>query len=115
MIALRTAANVWHVERRNRNADEIASRAGRVYDKVFLFIASMDRLGRAIGTAHEHYDRAMGQLARGNGNVLWQLEQLKALGAKTNRSLPANLLDGDAAAPELLDDQVDEAEEQAAA
>jgi DNA recombination protein RmuC len=112
MIALRTAANVWHVERRNRNADEIAARAGRVYDKVFLFVGSMDRLGRAIGSAHEHYDRAMGQLARGNGNVLWQLEQLKALGAKTNKSLPASLLDADAPASEA---PADEADEQAAA
>ena len=34
MIALRTVANVWQVERRNRNAEAIALRAGKLYDKL---------------------------------------------------------------------------------
>ena len=97
MIALRTAANVWHVERRNRNAEDIATRAGRIYDKVFGFVASMEKLGGALGSAQDHYERAMGQLSRGKGNVLKQLEDLKRLGANTTKSLPAGLLDeGDA-------------------
>jgi DNA recombination protein RmuC len=96
MIALRTAANVWQVERRNRNAEEIAARAGKIYDKLFGFVESMDGLGKALGTAHRQYDRAMNQLARGNGNVLRQVEHLKTLGAKTNRSMPGNLLDDSA-------------------
>lgn len=93
MIALRTASNVWHVERRNRNAEEIAARAGKIYDKLFGFVESMDGLGKALGTAHRHYDKAMTQLARGNGNVLRQVELLKTLGAKTSRSMPGHLLD----------------------
>jgi DNA recombination protein RmuC len=97
MIALRTAANVWHVERRNRNAEEISRRAGAIYDKVVGFLDSMDGLGKALGTAQRQYDKATGQLSRGPGNVLRQLEQLKALGAKTGKSLPPGLLDdGDA-------------------
>jgi DNA recombination protein RmuC len=93
MIALRTVANVWHVERRNRNAEEIASRAGKIYDKVVGFVESMESLGKALGQTHRHYDRAMNQLARGNGNVLRQLEQLKLLGAKSSKSLAGQLLD----------------------
>jgi DNA recombination protein RmuC len=103
MIALRTAANVWHVERRNRNAEEIASRAGKIYDKVFGFVESMDGLGKALGTAHRHYDKAMNQLSRGNGNVLRQVEQLKALGAKSGKSLPGHLLD-DGEDPAIADE-----------
>lgn len=100
MIALRTAANVWHVERRNRNAEEIATRAGRIYDKVVGFVDSMEGLGKSLGTAQRHHDRAMAQLARGNGNVLRQIEQLKTLGARTSRSLPAEWLDdGEAEEP----------------
>ncbi len=93
MIALRTAANVWHGERRNRNAEEIAARAGKIYDKLLGFVESMDGLGKALGTAHRQYDKAMNQLARGSGNVLRQVEHLKMLGAKTNRSMPGHLLD----------------------
>jgi DNA recombination protein RmuC len=109
MIALRTAANVWHVERRNRNAEDIAARAGRIYDKAFLFVASMDRLGKSLGGAQEHYDRAMGQLSRGNGNVLRQLEQLKALGAKASKSLPGHLLDDGEDAPAFADETAEDA------
>ena len=103
MIALRTAANVWQVERRNRNAEQIADRAGRIYDKVLQFVGSMDRLGRALGGAQEQYDRAMGQLSRGGGNVLRQVETLKQLGARTTKSLPAELLDEEEALAEVQD------------
>jgi DNA recombination protein RmuC len=101
MIALRTAANVWHVEKRNRNAEDISRRAGAIYDKVVGFLDSMDGLGRALGTSQKQFDKAMAQLSRGNGNVLRQLEQLKTLGARTNKTLPAALL-GEAEAEETL-------------
>jgi DNA recombination protein RmuC len=93
MIALRTAANVWHVERRNRNAEEISRRAGAIYDKLAGFLDSMDGLGKSLGTAQQKFDTAMNQLSRGKGNVLRQVEQLKQLGARTAKSLPAGLLD----------------------
>jgi DNA recombination protein RmuC len=102
MIALRTAANVWHVERRNRNAEEIAARAGRIYDKVVGFVSSMERLGKALEAAQDQYGLALGQLSRGKGHVLGQLQQLKALGARTGKSLPGHLLD-DAEDPALAE------------
>lgn len=103
MIALRTAANVWHVERRNRNAEEIAGRAGSIYDKIFAFAANMEKLGNALGSAHDAYDKAIGQLSRGKGNVLRQLEDLKRLGAKTGKSLPLHLVEDDQA-PAITDE-----------
>ncbi len=93
MIALRTAANVWNVERRNRNAEDIAARAGSIYDKMTGFVDSMERLDKALGSARDSYDKAVGQLSRGKGNVLRQLEQLKAMGATTTKSLPGGLLE----------------------
>lgn len=101
MIALRTASNVWQVERRNRNAEAIAERAGRLHDKLADFVRDMEALGSRLGQARDSYDAAMRKLATGNGNVLRQTQQLKELGAKANRALPAHLLDGpdDAAAP----------------
>jgi DNA recombination protein RmuC len=38
MLALKTIANIWDVERRNMNADLIAERAGRLYDKFVGFL-----------------------------------------------------------------------------
>ncbi len=109
MIALRTAANVWNVERRNRNAEDIAARAGSIYDKMVGFTESMERLDKALGGARDQFDKAMGQLSRGKGNALRQLEQLKAMGAKTGKSLPAGMLD-DAAGDGMADLLEDAAE-----
>ena len=43
MMALKTIANVWAVERRNKNAELIADRAGKLYDKVAGFIQSIEK------------------------------------------------------------------------
>ncbi len=93
MIALRTVDNVWQVERRNRNAENIAGRAGRIYDKLVAFIEDMQSLGRHLNQARLGYDQAMGKLSSGRGNLVQQVDQLKSLGAKASKSLPANMLD----------------------
>jgi DNA recombination protein RmuC len=93
MIALRTVANVWQVERRNRNAEAIADRGGRLYDKFVGFVEEMTGLGNRLNQARISYDAAMGKLSTGGGSLLRQVEQLKSLGAKTSKSLPSNLLD----------------------
>jgi len=95
MMALRTIANVWAVERRNRNAEEIAARAGRLYDKVAGFVENMQTVGKRIGQAQDAYEDAFGQLSRGRGNVLSQVETLKTLGARTGKSIGVDFEDAD--------------------
>lgn len=93
MIALRTVANVWQVERRNRNAEAIADRAGRIYDKFVGFLADMEDLGNRLNKARESYDCALGKLSTGRGNLVRQVEQLREMGAKTSKALSQNLLE----------------------
>jgi DNA recombination protein RmuC len=93
MIALRTVANVWQVERRNRNAENIAMRAGRIYDKLVAFIEDMQSLGKRLNQARLCYDQAMGKLSSGRGNLVLQVDQLKSLGARTSKTLPASMVD----------------------
>lgn len=88
MMALRTVANVWQVERRNQNAEQIALRAGRIYDKLAGFLDDMKDLGKRIDQTSASFSSAMGKLASGRGNLISQVEQLKELGAKTSKSLP---------------------------
>lgn len=95
MIALRTVANVWQVERRNRNAEEIAARAGRVYDKFVGFVEDMSDLGMRLKKANDSYENAMGKLSTGRGNILSQIEQLKVMGARASKALPKPLLADD--------------------
>lgn len=92
MIALRTVRNVWQMERRNQNAEQIADRAGKLYDKFVGFVSDMKSLGERLGKARECYDSAWGKLYQGGGNLVRQTEQLKGLGAKTSKALPAELL-----------------------
>ena len=90
MMALKTISNVWDVERRNKNAELIASRAGKLYDKVSGFVQNMDKVGEKLIQAQDSYDVAFGQLSKGRGNVLSQVESLKTLGAKTSKSIGAD-------------------------
>lgn len=88
MTILRTVRNLWDVEKRHQNAEEIASRAGKLYDKVEGFLANMDKIETYLDRAKQSYSDARSQLSEGPGNVLRQVEMLRELGAKTNKQLP---------------------------
>ena len=78
---------VWDVERRNKNAELIADRAGKLYDKVSGFILNMEKVGERLTQAQDSYEVAFNQFSKGRGNVLAQVESLKTLGAKTTKSI----------------------------
>ena len=87
MMALKTIAHVWAVERRNQNAEAIAERAGRIYDKVVGFLDNMKNLGKRLDQAQDAYRDAFGQLSSGHGNLLSHIDRLKKLGARTGKSI----------------------------
>jgi DNA recombination protein RmuC len=93
MIALRTVANVWQVERRNRNAEAIADRAGKLYEKFAGFLGDMGQLGDRLTNVQKSYSNAMNKLQSGPGNLVRQVEQLKELGARTSKSLSLEAID----------------------
>ncbi|HEY8576081.1 MAG TPA: DNA recombination protein RmuC [Devosia sp.] len=101
MTVLRTVRNVWDIEKRHRNADEIAERAGALYEKVAGFLASMDKVGESLDKAQQNYAKAKDQLSSGRGNVVRQVEMLRELGAKTGKTLPAGWDGGAEEAPLL--------------
>lgn len=87
MMALRTVSNFWSFDRRNRNAEEIAKRAGLLYEKVAGFVDAMEGVGKSLAQAQASYSTAMDRLTRGSGNVLSQVDRLKHLGARTAKSI----------------------------
>lgn len=89
MTVLRTVRNVWDIEKRHQNAEEIAARAGALYDKVVGFLSTMDKMGVHIDKAQQSFTDARGQLATGKGSVVRQVEMLRELGAKSAKQLPA--------------------------
>ncbi len=93
MATLRTIQGIWKHERIARNHMAIAERAGALYDKFVGFTEDLGRIGKNVNDAKDSYEKALGKLAEGPGNLLRQVELLKDLGAKTNKSLHPKLLE----------------------
>ena len=87
MLALRTVEHVWAAERRESNAEAIADRAGKLYDKLALFVEAMEEVGRHLAQAQGAHETAMGRLSQGSGNLLGQADKLKKLGARTQKAI----------------------------
>ncbi|MHC9247203.1 DNA recombination protein RmuC [Aeromonas jandaei] len=93
MVALRTIENLWRYERQNQNARQIAERAGRLYEKLRLFVEEMQQMGGSLHKAQESYDKAMGRLVNGRGNLIAQVERFRELGVEVTKSLPEPLVE----------------------
>ena len=93
MMTLRIIDNVWRYEKQNKNAQEIARRAGALYDKLRVVLEDMDQLGRNLDQASRSYDSAYARLAKGRGNLVRQVEQFRELGATVKRSIPQEIVD----------------------
>lgn len=93
LATLRTIASVWKQERQNRNVLEIAREAGLLYDKFVGFLNDMEQLETLLQRASGKHADAMKKLSEGSGNVVRKIEQLKVLGAKTNKSIGDRYLD----------------------
>ena len=93
MMTLRIINNVWRYEKQNRNAQEIARRAGALYDKLRVLVEEMDRLGTQLGTATKTYESVYAKLTTGKGNLVRQVEQFRELGATVKKSMSAKLVD----------------------
>ena len=105
LATLRTVAHVWRLAAQQENAAEIARCGGALYDKFVGFITDLEGVGKSLGDSQRQYDEAMKKLHQGRGNLVRQAEELKTLGAKAGKSLPAPLLekarDGEDEAAEL--------------
>jgi DNA recombination protein RmuC len=89
MTVLRTIRNVWDIEKRHQNAEQIAERAGALYEKVVGFLSTMDKVGANLDRAQQSFADAKGQLSSGKGSVVRQVEMLRELGAKSSKPLPS--------------------------
>lgn len=91
LVTLRTVATIWRQENQNRNALEIARQSGKLYDKFLGFMEDLRKAGVKLGEAQELHAEAYKKLHTGKGNLVTSVEKLKKLGAKTSKSLPAEL------------------------
>ena len=93
LATVRTVASVWQVHKQNTNAQDIARRAGLLYDKFVGFTENLKTLGMRLDQARKSFDDAYSQLATGAGNLVGQTEKLSKLGARHARQLEAGLVE----------------------
>lgn len=93
LATLRVIDSLWRQERQSQNAREIAERAGALYDKFAAFIQDLDEIGTRLQQLDKAYLGARNKLTDGRGNLVGRAEQLKLLGARASKRLPADWLE----------------------
>ncbi|MGK0258692.1 MAG: DNA recombination protein RmuC [Candidatus Azotimanducaceae bacterium] len=93
MMTLRIINNVWRYEKQNRNSQEIAKRAGALYDKLRGLVEDVDTLGKQLKTAEKTYDSVFAKLATGRGNLVRQVEHFRELGAQVKKPMDSKLIE----------------------
>jgi len=93
LATLRTIGGMWRQENQNRNALDIARKSGELHDKFVAFLVDLEAVGSRIEAAREAHAAALNKLQSGRGNIIRKASELKELGAKASKTLPAHLLD----------------------
>jgi len=93
LTTLKLAQNLWRLDQQNRNAVEIADKAGALYDKFVNFVGDLEDVGARIDSSKKSYENAHKKLRSGTGNLIRRVEDLKTLGAKTSKKLEREALD----------------------
>ena len=92
LATLRTVENIWRYEKQNKNAERIAKEAGALHDQFVLMLESLDGLGNQLHKTQEAYAKTRERLATGRGNLIKRVDDIRRLGAKTKKVLPAAAL-----------------------
>ncbi len=93
LATLRTIQNIWRYEQQNRNAEEIAGKAGALYDKFVNFVSDLEDVGNRIASAQSAWEAAHNKLTSGRGNLIKRAEDVRELGARVSKTLPKNLVE----------------------
>jgi DNA recombination protein RmuC len=92
LATLRTIDTMWQNEKQQKNALDIATAAGALYDKFVGLSEDLIKVGTQMDTVQKTYKSSMNKLTEGSGNLVGRIERLKRLGAKTNKSLNEKLV-----------------------
>ncbi len=90
---LKLISDVWKRADQSQNALEIAERGAKLYDKFVLFLENLEKVGKNLDQAKSVYSDAYKQLSSGNDNLILQTQKLKALGIKSKKEIPHNIVE----------------------
>ncbi len=90
---LKLMYQLWTRDKQTKNALAIAEETGKLYDKLCGFVKDLQDVGSSLSKAQEKYDEAYSKLSTGRGNLIKKAEDIKALGIKTAKQLPAEVVE----------------------
>lgn len=93
LATLKTVASIWKQEQQTKNAIDIATKAGQLYDKFVGFVSDLQKVGDSLDKSQKAYGEAMGKLSTGSGNLVNRVEALRKLGAKATKEIDSKLLE----------------------
>lgn len=93
LYVIRIINVLWQQELQARSVKEVMDRGTALYEKFVGFVIDLEAVGKGLNNADQAYSNAMKKLSEGPGNLVRQVEMLKKLGIRTNKSLPKTVLD----------------------
>ena len=91
ITSLKLIVDLWKREHQNRNAQEIADRGAKMYDKFVGFVENLNEIGTQLDQAKAAYNKSLNQLSTGSGNLVSQAVKLANLGIKNKKQLNKDL------------------------
>jgi DNA recombination protein RmuC len=95
IAAMKLVYDLWKREGINQNAQEVAEKAVKIYEKLAAFVEDFEKIGTQLEKATATYKDAQKKLHTGRGNVISQASQMKqqVQHNKPVRELPSYLVD----------------------
>ena len=84
---LRTVANLWMMERSNKEAREISEKAGDIFNQVCEVAIRLQKLGGSLGAAANHYNDTLTSIA-GRQGLHGKVERFSQLSSKISKTMP---------------------------
>ena len=91
MVVLRLIFLTWQNTRQEKHYEAILKAAAGIYEKYTTFAESYVTLGNQITTLRNTYEKGVGQLREGRGNLSSRLESLLQYGVTTTKRLPQEM------------------------
>ncbi len=89
---LKTVASLWRLEKQSKNAQDLATKAGAMYDKFVAILDDLEKLGNAAKKTSDLHEDIVKKLSTGKGNLIGRAEELRSLGAKTTKEMDSDYL-----------------------
>lgn len=87
IACLKIIDDLWKRELQSKNAVAIVNRAEKLYNKFVVSLDSIMEIGQKLNEAQKAYEKSINQMKEGKGNLIWQAENLKSLGLKSDKKI----------------------------